>query len=142
MDPPAGEAEEELGPPVEPRGLHRGPDGRAAGGSCSLGQDEGEKGSVEIDLFCFFLCAEKQQLTKSCAQTKMSIIPKVKRKKKKKSVSQLLVLRSNSQRVSAHCVFASQCEFFFSVLHYSGCKAGSSCRKHVMVGARVEFKVA
>lgn len=48
MDPWAGEAKEELGSFLDTRGLHSGPDGRAAGRSCRLGQDKREEGSVEV----------------------------------------------------------------------------------------------
>lgn len=48
MDPRAGEAAEELRSSVEPRRLHRGPDGRTAGWSSRLGQAQWEKGAVEV----------------------------------------------------------------------------------------------
>lgn len=87
VDPPAGEAEEELGPPVEPRGLHRGPDGRAAGGSCSLGQDEGEKGSVEIDLVCFFFVLKNNSLQSLVHKQKWALFQRSSAKKKEKRLT-------------------------------------------------------
>ena len=46
VDQRAGENEQELWSSVETRRLHRGSVGRAAGRSCSLGQETREKGII------------------------------------------------------------------------------------------------